>query len=129
MRCTLRPLAALFALAAILALTTPAPAQKPLDDPILDRMQKDIFFLASPDCEGRGIETKGIEKAADYIADAFKAAGVKPAMKDGTYFQPFKVPMSAKLGANNAFAIAGPDDKKIEPKLGTDANVMGFSST
>ena len=47
-------------------------------------MRKDIFFLASPECEGRGIETKGIEKAADYVASDFKAAGLKPAMKDGT---------------------------------------------
>ena len=71
------------------ALAVPAPAQKPFDDPILERMRKDIFFLASPECEGRGIDTKGIEKAADYVADSFKQAGLKPAMKDGSYFQPF----------------------------------------
>ena len=54
-----------------LALATPAPAQKPFDDPALERMRKDIFFLASPECEGRGIDTKGIERAADYIAASF----------------------------------------------------------
>ena len=75
----------------LFALTQPAAAQKPFDDPVLERMRKDVFFLASPECEGRGIDTKGIEKAADYVADAFKAAGLKPAMKDGSYFQPFTV--------------------------------------
>ena len=65
----------------MLALAAPAPAQKPFDDPVLERMRKDIFFLASPECEGRGIDTKGIEKAADYIADSFKASGLKPAAR------------------------------------------------
>ena len=94
---TFRPLAATLAFAALLALSAPTSAQKPFDDPILDRMQKDVFFLASPECEGRGIETKGILKAADYVAEAFQKAGLKPAMKDGSYFQPFTIVMSAKV--------------------------------
>ena len=105
---TFRPLAATFALGALLALAAPAPAQKPFDDPVLDRMQKDIFFLASPECEGRGIDTKGIEKAADRIVEVFREAGLKPAMKDGTYFQPFAVTISAKLGKSNALTLSGP---------------------
>jgi hypothetical protein len=126
---TFRPLAALLAFGAILALANPSPAQKPFGDPVLDRMQKDIFFLASPDCEGRGIETKGIELAAGYVAETFQKAGLKPAMKDGTYFQPFRVTMSAKLGTPNAFTLTGPNGAKVEPKLGTDYNPMGFSPT
>ena len=62
----------------ILAFAAPAPAQKPFDDPVLERMRKDIFFLASPECEGRGIDTKGIEKAADYIADRSRQPGSSP---------------------------------------------------
>src|SRR5436190_15575678 len=85
-------------LVGLIAVATPAPAQKPFDDPVLERMRKDIFFLASPECEGRGVDTKGIEKAADYVADAFKQAGLKPATKDGSYFQPFTFVASAKLG-------------------------------
>ena len=34
----------------------------------VERMKKDIFFLAGEECEGRGVETQGIQKAADYIA-------------------------------------------------------------
>ena len=41
------------------ALAAPSPAQKPFDDPILERMRKDIFFLASPECEGRGDRHQG----------------------------------------------------------------------
>ena len=126
---TFRPLAGALAVFALLAITNAAPAQKPFDDPVLERMRKDIFFLASPDCEGRGIDTKGIDKAADRIVEVFKEAGVKPAMKDGTYFQPFSVTMSSKLGKPVSFTLTGPDDAKKEPKLGTDYNPMGFSPT
>jgi hypothetical protein len=115
--------------ALLFALATPVTAQKPFDDPILERMRKDIFFLASPECEGRGIDTKGIDKAADYIADAFKQAGLKPAMKDGSYFQPFTVTTSVKLAQPTKAALTGPGDKTKELKLGTDFNPMGFTPT
>lgn len=108
-------------------LVEPALAQKPLDDPILERMRKDVFFLASPECEGRGIDTKGINRAADYIASAFKDAGVKGAMKDGSYFQPFTFVASAKLGQPTKVVLSGPGDKPLELKLGTDYNPMGYS--
>ncbi len=124
---TFRPLAATLAFAVLLALSAPTSAQKPFDDPILDRMQKDIFFLASPECEGRGIETKGIQKAADYVAEAFQKAGLKPAMKDGSYFQPFTIVMSAKLGKPTALTLSGPGDAKKEPKLGVEYSPMAFS--
>src|SRR6478752_6564469 len=105
---TFRPLAAAFAFGALLALSGSTLAQKPTDGPILDRMKKDVFFLASPECEGRGIETKGIEKAAAYVEENFKKAGLAPAMKDGSYFQPFTIVMSAKLGKPNALTLTGP---------------------
>src|SRR5262249_10530556 len=84
--------------------------------------------LASAECEGRGIDTKGIEKAADYIAETFKQAGLKPAMKNGSYFQPFSLTSSARLGKASA-SLTGPGDTTKELKLGTDYNPMGFSPT
>jgi hypothetical protein len=113
----------------MIALAQGSFAQKPLDDPVLERMRKDIFFLASPECEGRGIDTKGINLAADYIADAFKAAGLRPAMKDGSYFQPFTVIFSAKLGEPVAATLTGPSGVTRELKVGAEFNPMGFSPT
>src|SRR3954470_18141072 len=66
-------------------------------DPIAERMRKDITYLASDECEGRGVGTQGLDKAADYIADQFKKAGLKPGGIDGTYFQPFPFATNAKL--------------------------------
>jgi len=129
MRVPFRTLSAIVAAVTMLALATPSSAQKPFDDPVLERMRKDIFFLASEECEGRGIDTKGINIAADYVAKMFKAAGLKPAMKDGSYFQPFTVTMSAKLGKPISFALTGPGDAKKQPQLGGDYTPMGFSPT
>src|SRR6266545_348364 len=124
-----RPLAATLAFGALLTLSGPTLAQKPTGDPILDRMQKDIFFLASPECEGRGVETKGIEKAADYVAENFKKAGLKPALKDGTYFQPFTVPMPPALSKPTALTLSGPDGAKRDLKLDAEFVALGFSRT
>ncbi len=123
-----RPLAAAGALAAILALVNSAAAQKPFDDPVLERMRKDIFFLASPECEGRGIETKGIEKAAEYIVNTFQEAGLKPAMKDGSFFQPFTVKMDPAPARPTTFTLHLADGLK-ELKLDTEFAVMGASRT
>ena len=44
--------------------------------------------LSSDEFEGRAPGTKGEDLAVNYLADQFKAAGLKPGNTDGTYFQP-----------------------------------------
>jgi hypothetical protein len=119
-----RRLLAATALLALLPASTLA--QAPYQDPILERMRKDIFFLAGPECEGRGIDTKGIDKAADYIAETFKAAGLKPAGPDGSYFQPFTFVASAKAGPVQTFTITGKGETLILADGGR-YSPMGFS--
>ena len=48
-----------------------------------------VPYLASDALEGRGIGTHGLDLAADYLADHFRAAGVKPLPGMTGYFQPF----------------------------------------
>lgn len=120
---------AALALCLLCSIASYCQAQKPFDDPMLERMRKDIFFLASPECEGRGVETKGIEKAADYIAENFKEAGLKPAMKNGSYFQPFTVLDSIELDKPTKATLTGPNGVVKELNLRTDYNPMGFSRT
>ena len=59
------------------------------DDPSVSRMKRDITFLASPECEGRGPGTKGIDKAADYIVEQFKKAGLNIYEPDVAAFRTF----------------------------------------
>lgn len=78
------------------------------------RLTSAIELLASDEFEGRGLGSKGIDKAADYIANQFRALGLKTDLYDGTPFQKFTVTTSSKLGPKetNVLAIVGP---KAEP--------------
>ena len=82
------------------------------------RLRADVAFLADDAQEGRGPGTKGIEAAADYIAAAFREAGLKPAPGADGYFQPFTIGGNARLGTPLALSLVGPEDKtlKAEPK-------------
>jgi Zn-dependent M28 family amino/carboxypeptidase len=51
-----------------------------------------VKVLASDEFEGRAPGTRGEVKTVAYIADQFKAVGVKPGAADGSYFQ--NVPMA-----------------------------------
>lgn len=95
----------------------------------IERLRQHVGFLASAECEGRGIDTQGIEKAAAYIAEEFRKAGLKPAGKDGSYYQPFTVTASAKLSERPQAALRGPQNQQIELDSGSDFAVMGFSSS
>jgi hypothetical protein len=67
------------------------PQQKPLARlaPLFSskRMMDHIKYLASEELEGRGLGSKGLEKAAHYITMAFKKAGLKPGGDNNSYFQ------------------------------------------
>jgi hypothetical protein len=93
------------------------------------RMRKDVFFLASDECEGRGIETKGINLAADHIAAEFKKAGLKPLTKDGSYFQPFTMTGMGKLESPNTLALLGPQGQEVELPMGKQFQVHFMSHT
>jgi len=92
------------------------------------RMRKDIYFLASDECEGRGPTTQGINKAADYIANEFKKAGLKPGGKDGSWFQPFAV-AGAKQTGPARLAFRSPGGRTLELKEGVDFHPQGISDS
>ena len=63
-----------------------------------DELRKMVTYLASDELEGRGLETDGINKAADYIARAFKQTGLEPAPGTNGYFQPFTISNKTSVG-------------------------------
>src|SRR4051812_19320655 len=81
-------------------------AQTP-DDAIVERMKKDIFYLASDELQGRGVETKGNFLAGDYIAKQFADAGLKPGGPKAEWFQPFDIAGNAKLEGANTLTLRG----------------------
>lgn len=89
----------------------------------LNRVTADVTYLASDALEGRGVETAGNEKAAEHVRAAFQAAGLKPGMSDGSWFQPFTISLGAELNAEETrLALTAGDqteqlalDKSFQP--------------
>jgi hypothetical protein len=88
------------------------------------RLKRDITYLASDECEGRGPMTKGLDRAADYVAGEFKKAGLKPGNPDGTYFQPYTVSGNI-LEAPPRLALKGPTGQEIVLKDGVQFVPIG----
>jgi len=116
-------------LAALLGLLVLVGASAAADNAAEERMRRDITFLASDECEGRGVETQGINKAAAYIVAAYKEAGLKPGGANGSYFQPFKIAGRTKLEGVATLRLRGPLGQQIELKADKDFAVLGLSGS
>ncbi|MEZ6039721.1 MAG: M20/M25/M40 family metallo-hydrolase [Planctomycetaceae bacterium] len=81
---------------------------------VLERVQHDIEFLASDALEGRGIETPGLEKAAEHIIAEYQRMGLKPAMPDGGFRQTFPVAIGpVRVDPSTAVVLHGPDNQTV----------------
>lgn len=69
-----------------------------------DALLGHIKFLAADDLKGRGNGSEGLEKAADYIAEQFKAVGLQPGVNGG-WFQPFELNAGLTIGKDNSLSI------------------------
>ncbi len=87
-----------------------------------DRYIAHVKYLASPELEGRGTGTPGLEKAAKYIEDKFHSFGLKP-IPGQKYYQNFTVTVNARLGPKNSMSTAG-----RELKLEHDYQPVSFST-
>ena len=59
-----------------------------------ERMMETVKYLSGDDLKGRAIGTPEIDKAADYIRDRFKEAGLMPGGDNGSYFQTWEAPLT-----------------------------------
>ena len=104
--------------------TTPAaaPASTAPANPLLGELSResreDVGILASDRMEGRGLDTKGIRLAADWIETQLRAEGLKPAFGK-SYRQPFQVKTGVSLAEGNR--VEGLADSEWIP--------LGFSSS
>jgi hypothetical protein len=95
------------------AATAATPAIEP------DGVLQHIKFLASDELKGRGDGSPELERAADYIAEQFKVAGLRPGVHGSDWFQPFELVAGLLVGAGNELTIAGPDGRTARFVLGT----------
>jgi len=70
------------------------------------RLLKSVRYLASDELEGRGIGTKGLDLAADYIAHELAYAGLDTSLVDGSPFQVL-AGLEARLLATSSEVDAG----------------------
>jgi hypothetical protein len=89
-----------------------------------------VSYLASDELEGRGTGQEGIDQAANYIADYFRACGVKPGGDNGTYFQEFTIQsFRSQIGADTRLAIGAKGRKHRRPaKVRQDYVPFPFSA-
>ncbi len=89
--------------------------EKPYSGEIgIDKVQKDVEFLASKKLKGRMAGTSQEKTAAKYIAKRFESIGLSPKGDDGTFFQKLQVPENPDVHADT-------DGKKVEAW-----NVVGY---
>ncbi len=82
-------------------------------------------FLASDELEGRGVGTAGLDRAADFIASRFYAAGLVPAPGIEDYFQSFTMTTGATIDSDKTFLKSGDAPALL---LGKDYTPTSFAA-
>jgi hypothetical protein len=93
-----------------------------------EQVQKDIEFLASPEMKGRATGTTELDRAARFIAERFKAAGLEPGAGK-SYFQKFSVTVGAEMGARNAARLRTAAEAGALLAAGKDFVPLNFSDS
>ncbi|HET7710573.1 MAG TPA: M20/M25/M40 family metallo-hydrolase [Thermoanaerobaculia bacterium] len=77
--------------------------------PIDDRLRRDVQVLASEEMEGRGLGTRGLDRAGVYIERRLREAGLAPAFGK-SYQQRFPVKVGVERGGSNRLEGVSGDD-------------------
>ncbi|MGQ0562346.1 MAG: M20/M25/M40 family metallo-hydrolase [Gemmatimonadota bacterium] len=111
------------------AQTVSAPAEAAATITAADVKQR-VAFLASDSLEGRDTPSRGLELAAQYIAEQFESFGLKPAGDSGSYIQrwPYRATrldaakLSAELhGKGSPRQLVFASEYFVVPGIGTDS--------
>ncbi len=96
----------------------------------LSRVSADLSYLASEELEGRGPGTQGRQLAAEYIRDEFQRMGLESGVEDGSYFQPFEIPLDTEVIADQTrLVLHSPDEQAVPLELGKDFQALAVGGT
>lgn len=110
----------LLAATAAAAVAAELPAASPRDDSnsaTEERLKRDVEYLSSDELEGRGLKTKGLDLAAEFIAREFQAAGLRSDLYQGTPYHEFRLYSAARSGAVQSLRmeIEGSEAQTLAP--------------
>jgi hypothetical protein len=92
-----------------------------------ERMLEELKYLASDELEGRGVDTAGINLAAERIRQEFADAGLDVSLgQDG--YQPFEMVIGTELREPNTLEFVGPDGQQQPLELDTDFRTASFGA-
>ncbi len=104
-----------------------APKSRPEITP--EEIRAHVRYLASEELAGRGTGTPGNDRAAAYLADQFRRAGVEPAGEAGSYFQRFEVVTGVRLGKENRLVARLHGAGTVEARAKREFMPVGFSAS
>lgn len=70
-----------------------------------DRIAADVAWLAAAEREGRGVGTKGLEAAGEWLEKQYAAIGLEPAGEGKGFRQPFQVVTSVSVAEGSTLKI------------------------
>jgi hypothetical protein len=92
-------------------------------------LRAEVGYLASDELEGRLTGAPGARKAADYLAEQLRQAGVQPLGENGGFFQPFEFSSGATVITNqNVFQLLGSEGATRSLELGKDYRPLLFAA-
>lgn len=100
----------------------------------LERFTRDVTYMASDELGGRDTFSPGAELTAQFIIEDFQKYGIKSALADGSFRQPFQIEMGRSLNSATAYlGFWNPEtqltmelDKHYKPQLvGGSGTVAG----
>ena len=81
-------------------------AEKKKLTPSQQRLATSVQYLADDEREGRGVGTKGLDMAADYIAKEFSRLGLKTDLYAGKPYQEFSLVIKSEMGPSKENQLA-----------------------
>jgi Zn-dependent M28 family amino/carboxypeptidase len=113
------------------ALAQEEPARFEPEAESVRRLADDAQYLSADEREGRGAGTRGLEESAKYLAEQFRAAGLKTDLIDGGPFQPFQLGRRRGIGPASRIVFTNKDATKsvVEPKLRVDWTPLSIAAS